>query len=75
LGEEKMSDIKMELKMINLQLAKAYQSERQARFQVKKELEDLQDAIANKFLYDPMDPDKFKILMNAMKQSMERAKQ
>jgi hypothetical protein len=70
-----MSDIKMELKMINLQLAKAYQSERQARFQVKKELEDLQDAIANKFLYDPMDPDKFKILMNAMKQSMERAKQ
>ena len=51
------------------------QSERQARFQVKKELEDLQDAILDKFLSDPMDPDKFKILMNAMKQSMERAKQ
>jgi hypothetical protein len=52
-----------------------FKSERQARFQVKKELEDLQDAILDKFLSDPMDPDKFKILMNAMKQSMERAKQ
>jgi hypothetical protein len=39
------------------------------------ELEDLQDAIADKFLHDPVDPDKFKILINAVKQSMERAKQ
>jgi hypothetical protein len=40
-----------------------------------KELEELQDAIADKFLHDPVDPDKFKILINAIKQSMERAKQ
>ena len=51
-----------------------FKSERQARFQVKKELEDLQDAIANKFLYDPIDPDKFKILMNALQASNNRRK-
>jgi hypothetical protein len=44
-------------------------------FKLERELEELQDAILDKFLYDPMDADKFKILMNAMKQSMERAKQ
>jgi beta-xylosidase len=52
-----------------------FKSERQAHLAAKKELEELQDAILDKFLSDPMDPDKFKILMNAMKQSMERAKQ
>jgi hypothetical protein len=70
-----MSEIERKLQMINLQLANAYQSERQAHLRTKKELEVLQDAVADKFLFDPMDADKFKILMNAMKQSMERAKQ